>query len=164
MGVLRTLDDITGIVIHCSDTPNGRDDKTKDIDRWHGERGFKRNLSLAPNHQPHLKNIGYHYVVELDGTIVPGRPLIETGAHVRGHNLDTVGICLIGRGQYTSDQWLSLYALITTLQATLPNAKDLYGHYELDSGKTCPLFNVDEYIKNGYRPLPENILTLEGAK
>ena len=68
---------IKRIIIHCSDTPEGRDDTAADIDRWHRAKGWD--------------GIGYHYVVRLDGTIETGRPLERPGAHCAGYNQSSIG-------------------------------------------------------------------------
>lgn len=73
---------INQIIIHCSATPEGRDYTAADIDRWHRQRGFH--------------GIGYHYVIRLDGTIEHGRPVEQIGAHCKGHNATTIGVCYIG--------------------------------------------------------------------
>ena len=73
---------ITEIIIHCADTPEGRNDKAADIDRWHKAQGWH--------------GIGYHYVIDLDGTIEPARDLEKAGAHCTGHNADSIGIVYIG--------------------------------------------------------------------
>ena len=51
---------IDTIIIHCSATHAGQDIKAKDIDRMHRARGFSQ--------------IGYNYVINLDGTVETGRP------------------------------------------------------------------------------------------
>ena len=61
------------LVVHCSATPEGRDHTAKDIDLWHRQRGFNE--------------IGYNYVVHLDGTIEDGRDVDKIPAHVTNHNL-----------------------------------------------------------------------------
>ena len=73
---------VNEIIIHCSATPEGRNFKASDIDHWHRQRGFKK--------------IGYHYVIDLDGTIEVGRDEDEIGAHCVGHNRESLGICYIG--------------------------------------------------------------------
>lgn len=74
---------ITDIVIHCADTPKGKHFDIKDIRKWHvEERGWS--------------DVGYHYVILLDGTIELGRPLETPGAHVKNHNSKSIGICYIG--------------------------------------------------------------------
>ena len=90
---------INEIIIHCSDTQEGCDVTAKDIRRWHttpkekGGRGWR--------------DIGYHYVIRLDGTIELGRPLEKAGAHCIGrkgedHNSHSIGICYIG-GRHIKD-------------------------------------------------------------
>jgi len=73
---------IEEIIIHCSATPEGRDVSTEEIRQWHLDRGWS--------------DIGYHFVVELDGTVYDGRPLEIAGAHARGHNSQSIGICYVG--------------------------------------------------------------------
>lgn len=144
MGKLREYDAIKRIVIHCSDTPNGRADTIEDIDRWHGERNppFKRNMSINPSWQPQLKHIGYHYVIETDGAIRVGRPLCETGAHVAGHNDDTIGICMVGRDAYSFDQWVALQRLIADLNEEFQKYFPVIGHRDLQPEKPCPGFDT----------------------
>jgi N-acetylmuramoyl-L-alanine amidase len=117
---------ITRIVVHCSDSPQGRGDDAAAIHRWHLERGFD--------------GIGYHWVITEDGTRQAGRPEYWTGSHVKKHNTGSIGICLIGRDSFTDSQHSELVALIRELLKRYPGA-DIVGHYQLDSGKTCP--NID---------------------
>lgn len=136
---------INKIVVHCSASNWG---DVEEITKWHKERGFR--------------TIGYHFVVhnpypkfqyyserrphfESDGLIAPGRPVDQEGAHVRGHNADSIGICIIGNKLFTSQQFRNLRSLLRVLmrQYKIP-AQNVYGHYELDSGKTCP--NIDMEI------------------
>lgn len=73
---------IKEIIIHCSATREGRDYTVADIDRWHRERGFFC--------------IGYHFVIYRDGSIHVGRSVEEVGAHCKGHNTVSIGVCYIG--------------------------------------------------------------------
>ena len=73
---------INKIIIHCSATQEGRDLDAAEINRWHLKRGWN--------------GIGYHYVVLLDGTIEYGRSIYKQGAHVKGENEGSIGICYIG--------------------------------------------------------------------
>lgn len=159
MGKRRNLIDITGIVIHCADTPNGRKNTAADLDLWHRERGFTRDLSIAPEHQPDFNAIGYHYVIETDGNIVPGRPLIETGSHVAGGNSHTVGICMIGRDKFSAEQWNSLHHLVVEICTQIPSCIHVVGHRDLNPGKTCPGFDVKNWIDNEYIPETSLIFT-----
>ena len=70
------------IVVHCTATPEGRDVTVADIDRMHRARGWKK--------------IGYHYVVYRDGSVHEGRPVNEVGAHVYGHNANSIGVVYVG--------------------------------------------------------------------
>lgn len=83
------MNKIDSIVIHCSATKAGVNLTAADIDRMHKERGFNK--------------IGYHYVINLDGTIETGRPHSECGAHCNtkglsgvSYNKHSIGICYIG--------------------------------------------------------------------
>jgi N-acetylmuramoyl-L-alanine amidase len=124
------------IVIHCSATKEGKDFKAKDIDKWHKERGFKK--------------IGYHYVIDLDGTIERGRQDSEIGAHCTGHNKNSIGICYIGgldkdgkpKDTRTKEQKEALWDLLRILLTKYPKAQ-IHGHNTF-SNKDCPCFNVEE--------------------
>ena len=74
---------IDKIIIHCAATPEGRDVKTETIKSWH----VKGNG---------WSDIGYHFVIELDGVVKTGRPLHRAGAHTKGHNATSIGICYVG--------------------------------------------------------------------
>ena len=66
------------------------------------------------------------------------------GAHVRGFNAHSLGICVIGKERFTGEQFNTLVDLVTDLQSSFPDIKDnIVGHYELDDKKTCPNFNMD---------------------
>ena len=127
---------IKQIIVHCSATKEGQDFKAKDIKRWHLERGFS--------------DIGYHYVVDLDGTIEEGRSLELIGAHTKGQNRDSIGICYIGgidvsgepKDTRTTQQKAALWLLIKKLRERFGNIP-VYPHYKY-SAKTCPCFPADE--------------------
>lgn len=76
---MKTRKKTNRIIFHHSyshDVPAAR------IRKWHGERGFR--------------DIGYHYVIRFDGTIEIGRDLRLVGAHAKGRNYDSIGVCLTG--------------------------------------------------------------------
>lgn len=134
---------ITKIIVHCADTPEGRDDKAADIRRWHKARGFN--------------DIGYHYVVDLDGTIEPGRDVTIAGAHCTGQNATSIGICYIGgadtdmkpKDTRTEEQKTALRLLLKYLVQKYPGAK-IYGHRDF-ANKSCPSFDA----KTEYKELCE---------
>ncbi|MDA9114023.1 N-acetylmuramoyl-L-alanine amidase [Alphaproteobacteria bacterium] len=120
------------IVIHCSDTPD------------------TSNLSASDIHKMHLgfgwDGIGYHNVILRNGKVESGRPTYWVGAHTYGYNQNSLGICLIGRNQFTVQQFESLKNLIVELKREYPIAK-IKGHRDMiDTQKTCPNFNVAEWL------------------
>jgi N-acetylmuramoyl-L-alanine amidase len=126
---------INRIIIHCTATPEGRDHTAKEIDRWHKSQGWAE--------------IGYHYVIRLDGTVEDGRPVHKVGAHVKGHNADSIGVVYVGgcdramkpKDTRTAAQRKALRDLIANLRENYPHAT-VHGHNEFDKGKACPSFNV----------------------
>lgn len=70
------------VIWHCSATMEGEEFSVYDIDRWHKARGFRK--------------VGYHIVVLLDGSLQFGREIWEVGAHAKGHNRNSIGVCYIG--------------------------------------------------------------------
>lgn len=133
---------INRIIIHCSATPEGRDVKTSTIKKWHVDPKPKGNG---------WSDIGYHYVIEMDGTVVHGRPIKKAGAHVSGHNADSIGVCYIGgmdkemkkaKDTRTTEQRIALKSLIRTLTAIYEGAT-VHGHNEY-ANKACPSFNVQQ--------------------
>jgi len=151
----RNKSKITEIIIHCAATPNGKRFTATDIDNWHKERGFKRGDAFVGRNDL-LHHIGYHFVIDIDGEITEGRKLDETGAHAKGHNFNSVGICLIGMDKFTNEQWIKLGELIRKGVNNFPGIK-IIGHNEI-SKKDCPCFDVQRYMNGGMLPLPENIL------
>ena len=135
---------IKEIIIHCSDTPEGRQHTVADIRLWHKMNGWS--------------DIGYHYVVYLDGTVHDGRDVDLIGAHCAkgGHNTYSIGVCYIGgktkdmkkaKDTRTVEQKEGLLSLLKNLKKLYPNAK-VYGHHDFDSGKECPCFDAKkEYSK-----------------
>jgi N-acetylmuramoyl-L-alanine amidase len=150
---------IDTLIIHCTDTPTGRETTVEDIDSWHVDRGFKRLDIHRAGFNPTLLAIGYHYVIYLDGSVHTGRQVEEIGAHCSGLNAHSIGISMVGRGVYTMAQWSALAELIATLQRTYPAVK-IIGHCDTPSGsnqgKKCPEFDVQQYI-SAMTPDPAHI-------
>lgn len=122
------------IIIHCSATHNGKHFTAKDIHDWHIERGWS--------------GIGYHYVIRVDGVLEAARPEYWTGAHAKGHNSNSIGICLIGTDKYNLEQWSILKKLLTKLSAKYISAK-IIGHNEI-SNKSCPNFDVQDWLQKEF--------------
>jgi N-acetylmuramoyl-L-alanine amidase len=126
---------IDRIIVHVSDSPDSKNFDMFDISRWHQELRFpKSETGLF---------CGYHYVIKRDGTVQQARLDYEPGAHCRGFNQTSIGICWVGRNHMTMEQQLSLIeclAGLCTQYALEP--KQIFGHRELNPGKTCP--NIKE--------------------
>lgn len=128
--------DITKIIIHCSATREGVAVTTADIKRWHLQRGFS--------------DIGYHYVVELDGRLVAGRSALVMGAHCKAKrgNHESIGICYVGgldrngksKDTRTAAQKQTIQTLVTALRNIWPQAK-VYGHRDF-ANVDCPCYDV----------------------
>lgn len=133
------------IVVHCAAVdPDfmsgaGVEAQRDEIRRWHMANGWR--------------NIGYHFVIGRDGALAEGRPLSEIGAHVRGHNQGTIGICLIGgrtsaadddfSEHYTEAQELALMRLIIDFE--LAGVTKVTGHNEY-AAKACPGLLVNAWL------------------
>ena len=126
------------IVIHCSAT---REDRPYPV------------TSLIADHQTRFGFTGYHYYVTRDGTVYQTRHENLVGAHARGYNQHSLGVCYEGglnkRGEAddtrTPQQKASLLALLKSLKHTYPKATIL-GHHDLPHvTKPCPCFNCSEY-------------------
>lgn len=123
------------VIVHCSDSDIPAHDNVETIREWHHERGFS--------------DIGYHYFIDKSGAVYPGRSEDAIGAHVKGHNSGSLGICLSGRREFTADQFgaLELLCLDITQRHEL-DKKDILGHCDLDGGKTCPNFDLHKLVSS----------------
>lgn len=135
---MRTIKEI---IVHCSATPEGRHTTVDDIRAWHKQRGFK--------------DIGYHYVVYIDGSIHAGRAENVIGAHCQGHNRNSIGVCYVGgmtkdmkhaKDTRTEAQKKALVQLLKQLKKKYPQAK-IYGHRDF-AAKACPSFDAKNEYKN----------------
>lgn len=126
---------IDKIVVHSSASPEGVELSAGAIREMHKrDRGWN--------------DIGYHYVIELSGKVVPGRQESVPGAGVRGHNAHSIHICYVGgvgkdgraKDTRTKEQKGALYRLIVDLLARYPGA-ELCGHRDL-APTACPSFDV----------------------
>ena len=132
--------EIDSIILHCSDSQFGNAEL---IDHWHKERGWKR--------------IGYHFIILnglihakstfndiYDGALETGRELKTIGAHCKGFNRKSIGVCMIGKAEFTDKQFDTLTFLYGDLCQTFGKELGIFGHYELDSKKTCPNVMMDD--------------------
>lgn len=127
-------------IIHCSASSWGTE---KIIDTWHKQRGFS--------------GCGYHFVIlngrlsskltikALDGAICSSRTVHATGAHCRGQNRKSIGICLVGKSKFTDAQYASLSKLLCELKAKYPSLKTA-PHRTFNKNKTCPNFRLSRVL------------------
>jgi hypothetical protein len=124
------------LVVHHTAFPSSRVARTRasesahlrEIQRWHRERGFS--------------TIGYHFVVSPTGRIFRGRPVDRQGAHVRAHNVGTIGIALMGDFELERATAAALASLDFVRRELVPGGADvpLLGHREHDGHESnaCP--------------------------
>tara|TARA_A100001515_G_C4434963_1_gene164987 strand:+ start:96 stop:509 length:414 start_codon:yes stop_codon:yes gene_type:complete len=131
------------IILHCSATKEGKDYSVETIRDWHVKgRGWS--------------DIGYHWVIRLDGSIEVGRPLEKSGAHTKGHNKDSVGVCYIGgcdadgkpKDTMNPEQEKAWRMIVLSLR-TLYGDLTIHGHNEF-AKKACPSFIVKEKFADMY--------------
>lgn len=163
---------ITEIIVHCAAThPTWWDSKTveqkrDEIRRWHVEDNK-------------WGDIGYHWVIDRDGSRAPGRDEATIGAHCKGHNAQTIGICLMGghgsneddefADNFTREQDSALRRLIAEIKERHPTIKKVTGHNEY-AAKACPGFRVARWMahkpahKAKAETLVETLTTPDGLK
>jgi len=129
---------IDEVIVHCSATKPSMDIGVKEINEWHLNRGWS--------------GIGYHFVIRRNGKIEPGRPTNLVGAHCKGRNKHSIGVCLVGgineRGEaefnYTSKQIVTLTYFLVSEKIL---GRKISGHNQYSS-KACPCFNVPAFASN----------------
>ena len=140
---------INEIIVHCSATIEGQDVRAKDIKQYHvNQRGWR--------------DIGYHYIIDLDGTVERGRPISQPGAHCLGHNAHSIGVCYIGgldrsgkpKDTRTAAQRQALLKLITKLTTVYRCAT--HGHNEY-ANKACPCFDAKNEYTNIIKQIREKL-------
>ncbi|PTP03428.1 N-acetylmuramoyl-L-alanine amidase [Vibrio splendidus] len=125
------------ITVHCSATPPQQDVDVAEIRRWHKKRGWR--------------DVGYHFVIRRNGGVQLGRPLSQTGAHVKGHNKGNIGICMVGgcnaelqpEDNFTLAQRKALFGLMAALQEQfLISDENVKGHKDWGVNKACPVVRL----------------------
>lgn len=132
---------ITKIIVHCTATPEGKNYTVDTIRKWHIAKGWS--------------DIGYHYIIYLDGSVHKGRDEKIVGAHCLGQNANSIGVCYVGgvatdgktpKDTRTEAQKRSLIDLLKKLKAKYPKAS-IFGHRDF-AAKACPSFDAKTEYKN----------------
>lgn len=131
--------EIKMLVIHCSATRCNAPFTVEQLDACHRGRGFD--------------GTGYHFYITRDGGVHATRPIEKIGAHAKGFNLHSIGICYEGGLDETGkpadtrtwQQRSSLRDLVYALRHAFGDVKVL-GHYQLstDIHKACPCFDAEK--------------------
>ena len=125
------------VIIHCSATRESQQVSVDTIRDWHLAKGWN--------------DIGYHFYIDLDGTIHKGRDIDKMGAHCKGRNRNSIGVCYCGgveadgktpKDTRTQEQKESLLHVLKTLKAMYPESI-IYSHNEF-AAKACPSFDATE--------------------
>jgi len=85
-------------------------------------------------------DIGYHFLVDIDGRIYEGRDLAARGVHTMGYNTGSVGVCLLGDFRLAAPsaaQWEGTVALGRWLVEALA-LSHLAGHRQFNQSTLCP--------------------------
>ena len=128
---------ISFLVVHCSDTDNSEQISAIEIHKMHLDFGWD--------------GIGYHKIINRSGKIENGRPEYWVGAHVKGINNISLGVCLIGKDNFTKKQFSSLEKILKEWKTKYPDAK-IVGHKDTgNTNKTCPNFDVIAWSKNKFK-------------
>ncbi|WWT39546.1 lysozyme [Microcystis phage Mae-JY02] len=137
---------LTEIIVHCTATrPNWMAagttaQKVAEVRRWHmQDRGWA--------------DIGYHFLIDRDGTIAHGRDIERTGAHTQGRNTGTIGIALFGgHGSSATDRFADNFtpAQDRALRGLIDKLRGQYGALALSghndhAAKACPGFKVPNW-------------------
>ena len=134
---MSKLKEVKYLVVHCTATQLSQRVSVEDLDSWHKAKGWS--------------GIGYHWYIDRDGHIFPGRSENEVGAHV---NHCSIGICYEGgineKGEdddtRTEKQKAALLFILKDLKKSYPKAIIL-GHRDFKGvTKKCPCFDaMEEY-------------------
>lgn len=139
----KKVREITRAFIHISASPWGDDEA---ITSWHIARGWDDdgyNHTITNGYRTYSGG----YIEADDGIHENARPDWHKGAHVKGCNHDSTGLCFISlRGELTLKQILTGRAVgLSIMDAYQLTPDDFYGHYQVEPKKTCPGFRIEDF-------------------
>lgn len=132
----------------------------QDVDDWHKLRWSGFTSSIFKNKKGEFYTVGYHYVIEWDGTVVQTRDASEEGAHCIGMNTSSIGVCFMGNfdmhmpSKAQEESFVKLYnSLSNTFKNILPS--DCVPHRKY-AQKSChgALLSDDYFVKLILKDVP----------
>ena len=130
---------IDTVFLHCSASDRPEHDSIQVIKKWHTD----------PKPQGKgWSDVGYHYFIRKDGTIERGRSLEKIPAAQKGYNSGSIAICAHGLDidKFTEVQLEAVKDLCKTINLAYGNYLRFRGHCEVNSNKTCPVFDYKELL------------------
>ncbi len=143
---MKPLGPVTRLIVHHS--ASSLNTTVEQIRRWHVD-------------QNGWSEVGYHFVILRGGTISKGRPLPYQGAHAKGSNSNSIGVCLVGDNTTESDGWTpaqvaSLHRLWDSVQVIFPGI-EIFGHRDVSGGTECPGLDVRALILGPNASKPQTL-------
>lgn len=129
----RNLSRINMIIVHCSGSDNKRHDNISTMRKWHKAKGWN--------------DVGYHYFIRKDGALEKGRSENTMGAHTKGFNAQSIGVCLHGlkEEKFTENQKDTLAKLIKEINSRYEQKIDIIPHRTI-ANKSCPVIDMMEFF------------------
>jgi hypothetical protein len=144
---------ITEMVVHWTETQTNKNLSSEDINKYHLEIG--------------LDGIGYHYVIQRDGSLQRGRPINIEGQHapVNNHDQRSIGVVFVGginaptgtpnyenffsAQSLTRSQVNTFDHLCRTFYNVFPGGQ-IVGHTDIDDDEIDPGFSVIDYARSTF--------------
>jgi len=124
---------VSRVFVHCSASDRLEHDNVDIIREWHLARGFD--------------DIGYHYFIDKTGELHAGRNIEQRPAAQKGHNKDTIAICVSGLEHFNARQMLALLELCVQIDVAYDGTVTFHGHREVNKTKTCPVFDYRTVLR-----------------
>lgn len=139
-GFMRRID---LVILHCSASDRAEDDSIEAVNRLHTSditepiKWGKYNTTGKG-----WSDCGYHYLITKDGLIQAGRQVERAGAHCKGFNSHSIGVCFSGDKEFTPAQFRAWRKLNASLIKKYGIDIDVKPHNHFSKYKTCPNFDM----------------------
>lgn len=127
---------IDKIFLHCSASDNRSLVGTalvEEVRRWHLARGFS--------------DVGYHFLIDKSGVVLPGRDAERTPAAQKGHNRGSLAIMVHGLEDFPAPMLEACRELCNEINESLAGRISFHGHHEVAPHKTCPVFDYRKLLR-----------------